>query len=344
MALRRLRSLASALATLTLILAWGSTTGEAQALDTSQGVPRLDAPGSWDLKKLGSEPFEIGVPGSPPARSLDFFVPKEILEEPAIEFLINLRLSLELAPHSGPGYGVLNVFVNDRAGAQISVEATRNAMGELEARWSTADLFLGPRTTPFQASRAEIDVRNFTPLPSVKAGLNEFSFEYARGGELKLAKALVGDETGLEVSHARPPELRIGADLPEAPAVRGEPFQVRFNLLNVGTVPARKVSVELESSSPKSLSVEGDASRSFERLLGEKEVSFRVQGRKHGDYRLTLSVGSVNANSPQVTIATPIVRGEDPGGGIPWGSIGLLVGLIGLAGWGALRLGAKRES
>ncbi len=263
-------------------------------------------------------------------------------EGPGIDFLINLRLSLELAPSSGPGYGVFNVFVNDRAGEQVSVTTTRNAKGEIEGKWSTADLFLGPRSVPLRSRRAEIDTRNFTALPGIKAGLNKLAIQFEHGGRMKLAKALVKEATGIEVTHARPPELTVEPELPRDPAVRGRPFQVRFKLRNTGTVPARKVSVELESSSPKQLAIEGADSYSFERLQNARSVSFRVRGKRYGDYRLTLNVGSVNGNNPQAVVATPIVREDDSGNGPPWGSIALLVGLIGLAGWGASRSLSRR--
>jgi hypothetical protein len=331
-----------ALSTPTLV--WGLTAGEAHALDPPQNVPRLNALGRWNLEKLGAEPFEIGVPNSSSERSLAFFVPEEIAEGQGIDFLINLRLSLELASQSGPGFGVFNVFVNGRAGEQVSVLATRNAKGEIEAKWSTVDLFFGPRSKAFRSRRAEVDVRNFTQLPGVEAGLNKLSIQFEQGGRIEFAKALVREATGIESTHARPPELTVEPQLPEDQAVKGKPFEVKFKLGNTGTVPARKVSVELESSSPKLLSVEEDASHSFERLLREKEVSFRVLGRKYGDYRLTLKVGSANANRPQAVIGTPIVRGESPGNGIPWGPIALSVGLIGLAGWGISRLLGKRTS
>jgi hypothetical protein len=332
-----------ALSTPTLV--WGLTTGEAHALDAPQRVLQLNATGRWNLEKLGGEPFELGVPNSSSKRSLAFFVPEQIAEGSGVDFLINLRLSLELASQSGPGFGVFTVFVNGRAGEQVSVHATRNAKGEIEAKWGTADLFFGPRTMAFRSRRAEVDTRNFTPLPGIKTGLNELSIQFEQGGKLKFAKALVREGTGIEITHARPPELTVEPELPRDPVVRGKPFQVKFKLRNTGTVPVRKVSVGLESSSPKLLAIEGADSRSFERLQGERDLSFQVRGREYGAYKLTLSISSVNANSPQMAIETPIVRdrGKDPGNGIPWGSIALLVGLIGLAGLGVSRLPAKRK-
>lgn len=324
------------------VVFWGLSISEANALDAQQRIPRLDALGRWNLEKLGSEPFELGVPSSSTERSLPFFVPEKTAEEPGVDFLIDLRLSLRLAPESGAGFGVFNVFVNGEAGEQVTVEATRNEMGEIEGKWSTADLFFGPRSKAFQSDRAQIDVRNFTPLPGIKAGLNEFSIRFERGGDIELAKALVNKATGIEITYARPPELKVEPELPRDPPVRGRPFEVKFRLQNTGTVPARGVSVRLESSVPKLLAIEGRDSFSFDRVLTEKEVSFRVRGKEYGTYKLTLDVASRNANSPLAVIETPIARGGDRGG-IPWGSIGLAVSLIGLAGWGIYSRLAKRK-
>ena len=317
------------------------TTSEAHALGAHQRTPRLDALGRWNLEDLGGEPFELGVPNSATRRSLPFFVPAKTAEEPGIDFLINLRLSLRLARDSGVGFGIFNVFVNGEAGEQITVDATRNEKSEIEGKWSTADLFFGPRSKAFRSDRAEIDVRNFTPLPGIKAGINEFSIEFERGGNIEFAKALVNRATGIEITHARPPELKVQPELPRDPEVRGEPFEVKFRLQNTGTVPARKVSVRFESSSPKRLAIEGSDSVSFDRVLTEKEVSFRVRGKEYGTYKLTLDVVSPNANDPLAVIETPIVREEGHQDGIPWGPIGLAVGLIALAGWGARRLLVK---
>jgi hypothetical protein len=313
------------------------------ALGTQQGIPRLDALGRWNLEKLGSEPFELGVPNSSAGRSLPFFVPEKTAEEPGVDFLINLRLSLRLARDSGAGFGIFNVFVNGEAGEQITVEATRNEKGVVRGKWSTADLFFGPRSEAFQSDRAEIDVRNFTPLPGIKAGLNEFSVEFERGENIAFAEALVKKATGIEITHARPPELKVEPELPRDKVVKGVPFEVKFRLQNTGTVPARRVSVRLESSAPKLLAVEGSDSFSFDRLLTEKVVSFRARGKEYGAYKLVLNVISQNANSPLAVIEAPIARGEGHRDGIPWGPIGLAVGLIALAGWGARRLLIKDE-
>jgi hypothetical protein len=317
-------------------------TSEAYARDAPRDIPRLDALGRWNLEDLGTAPFAFGTSDDSAKRSLLFLVPKETAEEPGVDFLVDLRLSLQLAQGSGEGFAIFSVFINGEAGEQVTVEATRNSRNELEARWSTADLFFGPRSEPFESRRAEIDVRNFTPLPGVKPGVNDFSVQFERGGKIEFAKALVKKATGLEVTHARPPALKVEPELPRDLAVKGKPFEVKFRLQNAGTVPARAVSVRLESSSPKLLTIEGSDSFSFERLLAEKEVSFRVRGQEYGTYKLTLDVASRNANSPVAVIETPIVRARNRPDS-PWTLIALLVGLVAVVGWGTYRLVGKRK-
>lgn len=318
------------------------TTSEAYALDAPRDIPRLDALGRWNLQDLGSGPFAFGTSDGSAERSLLFLVPRDTAEEPGVDFLVDLRLSLQLAQGSGEGFAIFSVFINGEAGEQVTVEATRNSRNELQAKWSTADLFFGPRSEPFESRRAEIDVRNFTPLPGVKPGVNEFSVQFERGGKIDFAKALVKKATGLEITHARPPELKVEPELPQEPAVKGRQFDVKFRLQNTGTVPARAVLVRLQSSSPRRLAIEGSDSFSFERLLAEKEVSFRVRGQEYGTYKLTLDVASRNANSPVAVIQTPILR-ERNRQDSPWTLIALLVGLVALAGWGTYRLVGKRE-
>ncbi len=270
-------------------------------------------------------------------------MPQRVADAPGLRFVINLRLSVELAADSGAGFAVFTVYTNGRAGEQITVESIRNERGEVEGRWSTVDLFVGSRGGAFRSGRAEIDVRNFAQLRGSKPGFNRFDVVFERGGKIKLRRALVGAATGIEVTRARPPELKIEPGLPQDPAVRGRPFPVKFKLRNTGTVPAREVSATLISSSPRLLVIEGRDSFSFERLLGEKDISFEVRGKRYGTYGLTLAVAGANAQSPPLRIETPINRVTDEGDGAPLGLIVLSAGLILVVGWGAFKLFAKRK-
>ncbi len=272
-----------------------------------------------------------------------FYVPKRFADAQDVRFVLNLGLSLELASDSGEGVEIFTVFTSGWAGVQVTVRSFHNKKGELRREWSTVDLFGGSRSVRFPSRQVEIDVRNFTPLRGVKPGLNRFSIHAERFGDIKFARALVGGASGIEMTHARPPELKIDLEPLETPAVRGEPFEVEFKLRNTGTVPARGVSARLESFSPKLLVVEGQDTFSFERLQDEKEISFRVRGKRAGTYKLALDVVSANANKPLMRIAAPIGSKESQGSTFPWDLIVMSAIVVSLGGWGILRRRHKRK-
>jgi hypothetical protein len=249
----------------------------------------------------------------------------------------------------GAGVAYVGAETNGRAAIQIEFERRRKRGRLQPMRWSSVDLIRGGRHHRTSKRTIEVVNENYLQNAGVRPDRNTLAFTLEQLGGLEIESLRVLPDSAIVVTGQSPPHLELDAVLPSGVIHAGEKFEIGFELRNRGDVPALDAGVSMEPP-PPGLSL-AKRSHRLGRLEGATTGRFRLRARRAGTYRLTMTGGATNANSPQVVIKAVVAAASRDGDGSSGLFRPMLAGLLIVGGvaWtcvalvrrGSDRLGAR---
>jgi hypothetical protein len=215
------------------------------------------------------------------------------------QYLLRLDIAFEVARNSGSGHVEISGEVNGSEGEEVGIDINRGPTGQIDASWGTNDQIAGIRSGKALERKAKVNVVNYLPFDSVKAGENRMTFKMKEFGAARLVRATVLSNSGIAITPLNPARLKLDSQPSVDEPVVGEPLQIGFELKNIGNRAAHEVVVTLTPLS-KNVKVVGRQEYIRKNLKNHEAGTFFVVPKRVGEIRLRLSAASSNTNKPGV--------------------------------------------
>jgi hypothetical protein len=250
--------------------------------------------------------------------SFSYRLPGDAFQGPDPWYVLDLRYRIRFDKRSGAGVVYVLGVTDDAAATQTRFNVTRPA-GRLHIRASSFDLIDGWRERQHHRPVFEGRSRNYLQIEGVAPGRNTLSVEVETYGKARVRSVEVLNTSAIVLTHRTPPNqglptVRVAVDPIRGSIHEGESFVVGVNLQNMARTALHNVTARL---TPEGYGLTGvnPAAVTFPVLRRRARSRFEIRARRHGRWRLVLSIGS-GVEERTGALVPVAVLGDEHGAGL----------------------------
>lgn len=264
-----------------------------------------DAPGHYPLAALGRRTPIVLSQEHKSSSDLSYVIPPAARGK--LDYKVRLAAHVRLAPDSGVGFALVNLFTDGQASASIELSTTR-VRGRLRTTYTAVALNESTRGT-VRGGAVRVDFSNYVLLPSARPGRHTLRFGIETHGRFRVTQVKVEPKSGLIATRQPAQALRVALTVP-TDARKGEATKLTVRTTNSGVKSASKVRPELLL--PPELGAGGERVLLPARGLrpgGHREDVVSLLPRQAGSYpvqaRVQSDVGEALVNGEVVVRSAP---------------------------------------
>lgn len=214
----------------------------------------LDREGTWSLPDLGygritmaqgegeignSDPLVRPERYAQPA--VQYSIPPSVAEAEDYFLVLHIHAQVEFAVGTGPGKAYVYGMTNSMASAMV--EFTVSGLDpETSVAWNQLGLIDGPQAGSTASRIVDVVFRNYVNDAGTRVGTNTLQFSVREAWGVDVGRLLILEDTALEITTAKPPELELTAVAGAALSSRN--LSLQYELKNIGGWPVRDVSID----------------------------------------------------------------------------------------------------